>query len=35
MDAIKQGDRKDIPKGASGKLGQAELEALARILQED
>ena len=35
MSAIKQGDRKDIPKGASGQLGQAELEALARILQED
>ena len=32
---IKQGDRKpSVPKGASGELGQAELEALAKILQE-
>ena len=32
---IKQGDRKPaVPKGASGELGQAELEAIAKILQE-
>ncbi len=32
---IKQGDRKpSVPKGASGELGQAELEAIAKILQE-
>lgn len=35
LEAIKKGDRKDIPKGASGQLGQAELEAIARMLQED
>ena len=32
---IKQGDRKPaVPKGASGELGQAELEAIAKIMQE-
>ena len=32
---VKQGDRKPaIPKGASGQLGQAELEAIAKIMQE-
>lgn len=32
---IKQGDRKPaVPKGASGQLGQAELEAIANIMQE-
>lgn len=36
MEAIKQGDRKDLtPKGATGHLGQTELDAIARILQED
>ena len=34
-DEIKRGDRKPaVPKGASGQLGQAELEAIAKILQE-
>ena len=34
--AVKSGDQKkqQVPKGASGELGQAELEALARIMQE-
>ena len=32
---VKQGDRKQaVPKGASGQLGQAELEAIAKIMQE-
>lgn len=32
---VKQGDRKPaVPKGASGQLGQAELEAIAKIMQE-
>ena len=32
---IRRGDRKPaVPKGASGELGEAELEAIARILQE-
>ena len=32
---VRSGDRKPVPKGASGQLGQAELEAIARMLQED
>ena len=32
---VKRGDRKpSVPKGASGELGQAELEAIAKIMQE-
>lgn len=32
---VKRGDRKPaVPKGASGELGQAELEAIAKIMQE-
>ena len=34
-EAVRGGDRKDIPKGASGQLGQAELDAIQRILKED
>ena len=35
VEEIKRGDRKPVvPKGASGELGQAELEAIARVLQE-
>ena len=35
VEQIKAGDRKrDVPKGASGQLGQAELEAIQRVLQE-
>ena len=33
---IKQGDKKPkVPKGASGTFGQAELDAVARMMQED
>ena len=31
---VRAGDKKDIPKGASGQLGDAELEAIQRILRE-
>ncbi len=31
---IRRGDRKDVPKGASGALGAAELEAIQRALRE-
>jgi len=35
LQAVKSGDQKaQMPKGASGQLGAAELEALARIMQE-
>ena len=33
-DAVRSGDRKQVPKGASGELGQAELEAIQRALRE-
>lgn len=33
-EAIKSGDRKPVPQGASGQLGQAELEAIQRLLKE-
>ena len=33
-EAIKSGDRKAVPQGASGQLGQAELEAIQRLLKE-
>ncbi len=31
---VQNGDRKPAPKGASGELGQAELEAIQKVLQE-
>ena len=31
---IKSGDRAPVPKGASGQLGQAELEAIQKVLRE-
>ncbi len=31
---VKNGDKKPVPKGASGVLGQAELDAIQRVLQE-
>lgn len=34
MEQIQAGDRKPIPKGGSGKLGQAELEAIEKVMQE-
>ena len=33
-DAVRNGDRKSVPKGASGELGAAELEAIHRVLRE-
>lgn len=33
-EAVQNGDRKPAPKGASGELGAAELEAIQKILQE-
>ena len=33
-EAIESGDRKPTPKGASGELGQAEMEASQRVLRE-
>ena len=33
-EAINSGDRKPTPKGASGELGQAEMEAIQRVLRE-
>lgn len=34
-DAVRSGDRRDaVPRGASGELGAAELEAIQRVLQE-
>ena len=33
-DQIRDGDRRSIPKGASGELGEAELDAIKKILQE-
>lgn len=33
-DEVRNRDRKDVPKGASGELGEAELEAIRRVLQE-
>lgn len=34
MEEIRTGDRKPAPKGASGELGAAELEAIKKVLQE-
>ena len=33
-EAVRNGDRKSVPKGASGELGQAELEAIQKALRE-
>ena len=33
-DQIRGGDRRSIPKGASGELGEAELDAIKKVLQE-
>ena len=33
-EAVHNGDRKSVPKGASGELGQAELEAIQKVLRE-
>ena len=34
VEAIQNGDRKPVPKGASGQLGEAELEAIHKMFQE-
>ncbi len=34
LEQVKSGDRKPIPKGASGELGQAELDAIQKLLRE-
>ena len=34
LEQIQAGDRKSVPKGASGELGQAELSAFQKVLQE-
>jgi hypothetical protein len=31
---VQEGDKRTPPKGASGQLGQAELDAIARALKE-
>ena len=33
-EAVRNGDRKSVPKGASGELGAAELEAIQKVLRE-
>jgi len=33
-EAVRSGDRKPLPQGASGQLGDAELEAIRKVLQE-
>ena len=33
-EAVRSGEQKAVPKGASGQLGQAELEAIQRVLRE-
>ena len=33
-EAVRSGDRKTVPQGASGQLGDAELEAIRKVLQE-
>lgn len=35
LEAIRRGDRKPVPQGASGQLGQAEVEAIRRMFKED
>ena len=35
LEQVKNGDKKPTPKGASGGLGQAELDAIAKLLKEE
>ncbi len=35
LEKIQNGDKKPAPKGASGELGQAEMDAIAKLLRED
>jgi DNA replication protein DnaD len=32
---VQNGDKKPVPKGASGQPGQAEMDAIAKLLRED
>ena len=34
-EAVRSGDRKDVPKGASGQLGQADYEIIQKMLREE
>ena len=34
MEQLQNGEKRNVPKGASGTLGQAELEAIQKVLQE-
>ena len=34
LEQVTQGDKKPVPKGASGQLGDAEMEAIQKLLQE-
>lgn len=34
LSQVKSGEKKPVPKGASGKMGQAELDAIAKLLKE-
>ena len=34
-EAVRNGDRKSVPKGANGQLGQAEMDAIQRVLREE
>jgi DnaD/phage-associated family protein len=33
-EAVKNGDKKAVPKGATGQMGQAELDAIQRLMKE-
>ncbi len=35
LEQIQNGDKKPTPRGASGQLGQAEMDAIAKLLRED
>ena len=35
LEQVKNGDKKPVPKGASGQLGEAELDAIKKLLQEE
>lgn len=34
-EAVKNGDKKAVPKGATGQMGQAELDAIQRLMKEE
>ena len=35
LEQVNSGDKKPVPKGATGELGQAELSAFQKVLKED